>query len=155
VRRCQDLPGQHLFQWQDSEGTPHPIGSADVNEYIRRHAGEGFSAKNFRTWSASLIAFRLLHEANCGAPIKEVLTAVAGTLGNTPAVSRKSYIHPEVLALAGSTGAALQPLPRATRWMSRHERGLIAFLDGCAAGSGGECAPVTSAAAHAEALLPA
>lgn len=155
VRRCQDLPGQHLFQWEDADGAAHRIGSADVNAYLREHGGEGFTAKNFRTWAASVIAFRLAHDAGeAGAPLKEVLAAVAATLGNTPAVSRRSYIHPEVLALCGAAGRLHAPLPRATRWLSRHERGLIAFLEACSAASGEACGPVMRGAA-AEALLPA
>ena len=57
VRNCQDLPGQHLFQYLDEEGEPRPIGSEDVNDYIREATGEDFTAKHFRTWGASAIAF--------------------------------------------------------------------------------------------------
>ena len=66
VKTCQDLPGQHLFQWLDGEGEPHPVSSSDVNEYIREAMGADFTAKHFRTWSASVLAFETLAAAKTG-----------------------------------------------------------------------------------------
>jgi DNA topoisomerase-1 len=105
VRRCQELPGQQLFEWLDDEGQPHRVSSDDVNEYLRRVAGEdGISARDFRTWAGSVLAMRALRRA--GEPgsererTRQVATAtdeVADRLGNTRAVARASYVHPGVI----------------------------------------------------------
>jgi DNA topoisomerase-1 len=132
VKRMQDLPGQHLFQYLDEAGEVHHVGSSDVNEWLREAMGEPFTAKNFRTWHASAIAFCLLADAEGQLPLKELLLAVSERLGNTPAIARKSYIHPAVLALLPTQAkwrAGLR-LPRATKWLTRHERGLLALLQG-------------------------
>lgn len=136
VRTMQDLPGQRLFQWVDDEGARHEIGSTEVNGYIRETMGAPFSAKHFRTWGGTLTAFSMIVQADGPLLLKTLLEEVAKALGNTPAIARKSYIHPAVLALATEESAALPRLPRATRWLSREERGLIAFLgeaENCAA----------------------
>lgn len=133
VRRCQDLPGQHLFQFEGDDGAPHRIGSADVNGYLQDVMGEGFSAKHFRTWGASVIAFETIRAADGDIKLKQLLDPVSAALGNTPAIARKSYVHPALIdAVRDGEAAALAtaPLPRATRWLSREERGLIAFLEG-------------------------
>jgi DNA topoisomerase-1 len=138
VRRTQDLPGQHLFEYLDEEGAPRPVTSEDVNAYIREATGSDFTAKHFRTWGASLLAFEhMLDTAKAGkVGLKPMLEAVASALGNTPAISRKSYIHPALVALCRKENAdelcALK-LPRATRYLTSHERALIAFLDEIAA----------------------
>ena len=91
VKNCQDLPGQNLFQYLDEDGTPHPVTSTDVNDYIRAATGEDFTAKHFRTWSASVIAFEQICAAGEeGVGLNDLLEPVAEALGNTPAVSRKS-----------------------------------------------------------------
>jgi DNA topoisomerase-1 len=131
VRRCQDLPGQHLFQYVGEDGEARPVSSTDVNDYIREVTGEDFTAKHFRTWSATVIAF----EQVCGAGeegvgLKAMLEPVAETLGNTPAISRKSYVHPaviEAVTQAPRRRLSLQ-CPRSTKYLSSAERGLIAFL---------------------------
>ncbi|HEX8446207.1 MAG TPA: DNA topoisomerase IB [Sphingomonas sp.] len=131
ARRCQDLPGQHLFQYLCPDGTPQPVGSADVNSYIKAATAGDFTAKNFRTWGASVIAYRTLVEAGEKAvSVKALLEPVAAALGNTPAIARKSYVHPALIDLAKS-GEPIGKvrLPRATRYASPTERGLIAFLD--------------------------
>ena len=134
VRRTQDLPGQHLFEYLDAAGAPHPVGSAEVNAYIREAAGGDFTAKHFRTWGASLLAFRhILDAGRHGAlSLKPMLETVAAALGNTPAISRKSYVHPALIEICrngDATGLCALKLPRATRYMNPHERALIAFLD--------------------------
>ena len=106
LRNCQQLPGQHLFQYLDDDGNVQPVDSGTVNGYLRTAMGEAFTAKDFRTWGGTLAAIRLLAEMpwdEAGASQramasmrKAVETDVARQLGNTPAVCRKSYIDPRV-----------------------------------------------------------
>ena len=108
VRGCQQLPGQHLFQYRDDDGAVQPVDSGMVNDYLRDAMGEAFTAKDFRTWGGTLAAIRLLAEMpwdEAGASQramasmrKSVEVAVSRQLGNTPAVCRKSYIDPRVYA---------------------------------------------------------
>ena len=132
VRACQDLDEQHLFAWLDDQGEAHPVTSSDVNDYIKRATRGDFTAKNFRTWGASLLAFEALAGADGDLTLKQLLEPVTAKLGNTPAIARKSYVHPDVIDLVKTDQAvfrrALQ-LPRATGQLSREERGLIAFLE--------------------------
>jgi DNA topoisomerase-1 len=104
VARCQDLPGQALFTYLDTDGEPRSIGSADVNDYLREITGEDFTAKDFRTWSGTVLAAWALSEleefdseAQAKKNVVRAVEAVAEHLGNTPAISRKSYVHPEVI----------------------------------------------------------
>lgn len=134
VKKCQDLPGQHLFRWCDAAGDCHPVTSTDVNCYIREAMGEDFTAKHFRTWGASVIAFETLARANAYVGLKTMLEPVTEALGNTPTIARKSYVHPRLVDLAKDREAqadfrAHLHLPRSTRYLSRAERGLIAFLE--------------------------
>ena len=135
VRKCHELPGQNLFQYLDEDGEPCPVTSADVNEYIREATGGDFTAKNFRTWGASVIAFEKLLEAeeHRKVSLKTVLEPVAEALGNTPAISRKSYVHPKLITAARERPR--DPLdgmerPRARKWLSSAEVGLLDFLAG-------------------------
>jgi DNA topoisomerase-1 len=98
-KRCQELPGQMLFQYVNGDGEPKPISSGDVNEYIKEATGGDFTAKHFRTWSASVIALeQMLKKAeDARITVKTVIEPVAEALGNTPAISRKSYVHPKLL----------------------------------------------------------
>src|ERR1700761_2267301 len=103
LKRCQDLRGQRLFQYVDETGARRNIESGDVNAYLHEAMGEDFSAKDFRTWAATLAAARALcletAEGGAAHPKKTIVTcvkAVAGLLGNTPTVCRASYIHPTV-----------------------------------------------------------
>ncbi len=105
VRACQDLPGQRLFQYVDEAGLRHAVGSAEVNDYIREAMGDGFSAKDFRTWAGGLAALEYLSaqtapetQSQAKAVLRDCVKTVAGLLGNTPAVCRACYIHPAVLA---------------------------------------------------------
>jgi DNA topoisomerase I len=135
VRKCQDLPGQHLFRWLDDAGESHPVTSTDVNAYIKEATGDDFTAKHFRTWGASVLAFTALADAPDPIGIKAMLEPVTEALGNTPAIARKSYVHPLLIDLARDREAqaafrqALH-LPRATHYLNRYERGLIALLEG-------------------------
>ena len=133
VSRCQELPGQNLFQYVDEEGNACPITSADVNDYIREASGGDFTAKNFRTWGASVIAFEQMLESEESRKIslKTVLEPVAEALGNTPAISRKSYVHPKLIEAARERPR--DPLngmerPRARKWLTSAEVGLLDFL---------------------------
>ena len=133
VRRLQDLPGQHLFQFLDAAGEACPVGSSDVNAYLHETMGTAFSAKHFRTWGGTVTAFEAMTTSPEPLKLRDLLLQVSANLGNTPAIARKSYIHPTVLAIAGDKEAQERlrtdmRLPRQTRWLSRHERGLIELL---------------------------
>lgn len=103
VRRCQDLPGQRLFQYLDDDGEERVVTSEDVNDYLRDAAGtDQFSAKDFRTWVATVLAHRALREAAAEAsagvdPVREAIRVTAAALNDTVAVTRGSYVHPAVL----------------------------------------------------------
>jgi DNA topoisomerase I len=104
VRRCQDLPGHELFGYVDDDGKVQDIGSADVNEYLREVTGQNFTAKSFRTWAATVLAACALQELpECQSKVQtkrnvnKAVEAVAGLLGNTPTICRKSYIHPGIV----------------------------------------------------------
>ena len=132
VRQMQDLDGQDLFSFIDEEGTVRDVTSSHVNGYLRETMGKAVTAKDFRTWHASVMAFDLLAHAKEDLTIKALTESVAERLGNTPAITRKSYIHPAVFDLMERQAewrAGLR-LPRSTKWLSREERGLIAFLEG-------------------------
>lgn len=103
VKRSRDLPGYQLFQYVDADGRRHSVGSSDINDYLREISGRDFTAKDFRTWSGSLLAAGALARQATppsktavqraeAAAVKEVATE----LGNTAAVCRKCYIHPAV-----------------------------------------------------------
>jgi DNA topoisomerase I len=112
VRACQELPGQALFQYVDDDGSVQPVASSDVNDYLRAAMGDAFTAKDFRTWGGTLLAFRRLAAtplppgSRGGVPSERALAearngvvrAVAAELGNTPAVCRQAYIDPVVFA---------------------------------------------------------
>lgn len=139
VKRCRDLPGQQLFQYLDEAGARQSVDSAHVNAYIREATGTEFTAKHFRTWGASVLAYTHILDAVAAGgklSIKAMLEPVAAALGNTPAISRKSYVHPALVELCANGDCApmigAKP-PRAARYLSGHERGLIAFLDTLAA----------------------
>ena len=117
VRSCQEIPGQQLFQYIDEEGQRQAIDSADVNAYLQDVAGEAFTAKDFRTWAGTVLASLALSEfesfdteAAAKRNVTRAIEQVAAQLGNTVAVCRKSYIHPEVVEcyLDGSLLGLLQ-----------------------------------------------
>ena len=133
VRRCQELPGQPLFQYINGDGEPQQITSADVNDYIREATGGDFTAKHFRTWAASVIAFEQLLEAgeHNKVSVATMLEPVAEALGNTAAISRKSYVHPALVEAAKERPRdplpGIEPRP-ARKWLSSAEVGLLEFL---------------------------
>jgi DNA topoisomerase-1 len=131
ARRTQELPGQNLFECVDGDGNVRPVTSGDVNAYLREAMGEDFTAKDFRTWGASVIAYEeMLKRADKPRiDLKSMIEPVAEALGNTPAISRKSYVHPALIEAAKDAGAiGAEERPRATKYLSASERGLIEFL---------------------------
>jgi len=111
LRDCQEIPGQRLFQYLDDDGAPTAIHSHDVNEYLREASGADITAKDFRTWVATVATASALGpidppetEREERAVVKEAIERVAADLGNTPTVCRASYVHPRVLETF-STGA--------------------------------------------------
>jgi len=104
VKNCQDLPGQELFQYIDEGGKQQDVKSEDVNEYLREIVGGDFTAKDFRTWSGTVLAAMALDEfrkvdskAQAKRNIVRAIEIVARRLGNTPAICRKCYVHPAVI----------------------------------------------------------
>ena len=131
AKRTQDLPGQHLFSYVDGEGEVRRVTSTVVNDYIRAVMGEDFTAKDFRTWAASVIAFNTMMGRGDAKRIrlKTMIEPVAEALGNTAAISRKSYVHPALIEAAKDAGAiGERELPRANKYLTASERGLIEFL---------------------------
>ena len=132
-KRCQELPGQMLFQYVNGDGEPKPVTSGDVNTYIKEATGGDFTAKHFRTWSASVIAFQqMLKKAeDARITVKTVVEPVAEALGNTPAISRKSYVHPALLeAVKQDPRDPLGDIerPKGRKRLSSAEVGLLEFL---------------------------
>jgi len=104
IKRCEDLPGQNLFQYVDPDGERRTVTSDDVNQYVRDVTGQDFTAKDFRTWAGTLLAARALHEvagfeseAEAKRCVIAAIDTVARRLGHTRAVCRRSYIHPAVI----------------------------------------------------------
>ena len=136
IRRCEELPGQRLFQFVDHDGQRHAISSHDVNDYIREATGGPFTAKDFRTWSGTLHCAQSLAQAgpaeNKGAEKRIVAACVkqtAGILGNTPTVCRSSYIHPKVFEFYSSGDLADRLARPSTR---QAEKALLEVLDAVA-----------------------
>ena len=147
VKHCRDLPGQELFQYVDEDGRRRTIGSGDVNDYVKALTGQDFTAKDFRTWAGTVLACAALSEMDAPASsarrtrpvptraptqVVRAIDAVAGLLGNTRAVCRKSYIHPGIIDayVDGTMRPICERLARASRrrgW-SRHEAAVVAIL---------------------------
>jgi DNA topoisomerase IB len=137
VRRCHQVPGQRLFQYVDDAGDLRPIDSGQVNQYLKDATGADFTAKDFRTWGATLRAIGLMHATPLPNPtseraitgcVVEAVRSVAAELRNTPAVCRKSYINPLVFdawrsgALHRDIGESIAGAPR------KAERLVVMFL---------------------------
>lgn len=149
IRNCQELPGSQLFQYVDGDGAVQDIGSTDVNAYLRDAMSEDFTAKDFRTWSGTVVAAGAL--ANLPAPdskrecARQVIAAideVASMLNNTRAVCRGSYVHP-VIVRAHERGdltwsAVNRARPR--RGLSRLETFVLALLSQAAGTSSAKAA---------------
>ncbi|MBD9578798.1 DNA topoisomerase IB [Pseudomonas sp. PDM23] len=134
LRRCLELPGQQLFQYLDEERQRHMIDSRDINAYLREHAGEGFTTKDYRTWAGTALALeycrktRWEDEKSANRQLKEIIQRVADELGNTPAICRKCYVHPLVVEafLAGELAGLRKQRKRQN--LSAEEATLLAFL---------------------------
>jgi len=137
IKRFLEIPGQELFRYVDENGEARAIDSAHVNDYLRAISGEDFTAKDFRTWAGTILAARFLREtaevASSRARKKNLVRAiarVADELGNTPAVAKKGYIHPAVIAAylsGGLTPISEKDDPDPYR-LSAEERSLLALL---------------------------
>ncbi len=136
VRACQDIPGQQLFEYIDEDGAPHNVDSSDVNAYIREISGDDFTAKDFRTWVGTVHCAVVLSAKTGGETaaerksiLLEAIREVAVRLGNTAAVCRKSYIHPELFAIYEELGS-LDPIPQrgAGRGLLPEERYVVKLL---------------------------
>jgi DNA topoisomerase I len=121
VQRCQDIPGEDLFQYIDEEGVRQTISSGDVNDYLREISGEDFTAKDFRTWSGTKLAVAALTDiGHCTSArriktnILQAIDSVASQLNNTRAVCRKYYVHPSVFE-AYTAGTMLEILQNGTK----------------------------------------
>ena len=126
MQRCQDLPGEELFQYRDAAGKRQSVSSDDVNDYLRALGGRDITAKDFRTWGGTMLAAMELRRMGPAASRREAdrniiaaVDAVAERLGNTRAVCRKYYVHPALLQayLMGRVAPAPPPARR-----GRHER---------------------------------
>jgi len=140
LRRCRELPGQHLFQYLDEAGQPCSVSSSDINTVLREITGADFTAKDYRTWAGSALALASLRDslAEGQAPSKqtavEMVKEVARPLGNTPAVCRKCYIHPAIIEayLCSDLDSVQWSAGRARRrWLKPEEVDLMVFLQLC------------------------
>lgn len=145
VRRCQELPGQLLFQYVDGDGELHAVASEDVNDYLREAAGtEDVSAKDLRTWAATLIAFRAMRarvedpdgpdhgDRPPGALARAAVATTAEAIGDTVAVTRRSYVHPAVLEMTADDARASRTdsAPTAGLPTRAEELAALRLLDG-------------------------
>ena len=130
VKRSQELPGQQLLQYVDDDGNVQDINSQDVNDYLREISGQDFTAKDFRTWAGTIAAAWALQEfeefdseAQAKRNVVAAIERVAKRLGNTPAVCRKCYVHPEILD-AYMDGTMVRALRRGAKAAAKDWRGL-------------------------------
>lgn len=142
VKACQELPGQELLQYVDAAGERHPVTSGDVNAYLREISGADVTAKDFRTWAATVgaaLALARLGAAasatEAGRNVRDVIVQVAARLGNTPTICRKCYVHPEIIeayaagALVLETGSEAEiELRQALQSLQREETAVLALL---------------------------
>jgi DNA topoisomerase-1 len=139
VRSIQELPGQHLFQYLDDDGTVRTVDSNDVNDYLRELTNADVSAKDFRTWAGTVLAVMALgaleafaSQAQAKMNVRRAIEAVAAKLGNTPTICRKCYVHP---AIVSCYMEGILPSVRAGdgtrgRGLPREEAAVLRFLKG-------------------------
>ena len=144
IGRTRDLPGQHLFEYVDDDGQPHTVDSSDVNDYLREISGEDYTAKDFRTWSGTVLAALALQEfekfdseTQAKKNVVRAIESVAEKLGNTPSVCRKCYVHPAVLdaymdgtMLEGLRALAEEKLVEDLHALQPEEAAVLAMLQG-------------------------
>lgn len=150
MRRCVELPGQELFQYVDAQSIAHGVGSSDVNAYLKEVTGSDFTAKDFRTWHATVDALELLSQCAAGSKTEArrlataALREVASRLGNTVSVCRKAYVHPAVLEcfMSGSLSQLLETGTRRLRLrgtarLPARERRVLVFLSAASEAAAG------------------
>jgi DNA topoisomerase-1 len=152
MRSLQEMPGQRLFQYVGDDGQRRPVGSADVNAYLRDAMGEHFTAKDFRTWAGTLAAGKALamqpspaSERDSRRLVTLCIKATAGLLGNTPAVCRSAYVHPAVIE---AFAAGRLPPTFAEAEGEVYEQAILSFLDTLAADAAQLLDAVPSADRH-------
>jgi len=141
IKKSQDLPGQQLFEYVDEDGTARPVHSEDVNEYLKAVSEGEFTAKDFRTWEATVMCSLELaaleadehNQTERKKLVTEVIKKVAERLGNTPAVCKKSYVYPGVIDEFVSNGA-LELVEKAVdkaspHALDRHETAVVALIE--------------------------
>jgi DNA topoisomerase-1 len=141
VKQCRDLPGYDLFQYVGDDGERRTVSSSDVNAYLREISGQEFTAKDFRTWAGTVLAAMSLQEfeavdseAQAKRNVVAAIERVSERLGNTPAICRKCYVHPEVLDayLGGDLASNLLTATREElgrmRGLRPEEGAVLAFL---------------------------
>ncbi|MBY5496798.1 DNA topoisomerase IB [Rhizobium sp. PRIMUS64] len=131
LEEIADLPGRQLFVWKDESGALKPIDSGRLNAYLAEISGIPISAKTFRTWAGSLAAFGAARETIVGGgrpTVKQMSEAAAEALHNTPAISRTSYIHPAIIALAGNDHSLIENGNEPLRGLRAEENRLLDFL---------------------------
>ena len=131
LRSCQELPGQHLFEYRGDDGAVHGVSSSDVNDYLREITGRDITAKDFRTWAGTVKAamgFREQEGTFTKKAVRTVIAAVAEELGNTVAVCRKCYIHPGVLAGFEDGTLKLRVPARGRDGLSPQELAVLGYL---------------------------
>lgn len=136
LRRCHELPGQRLFRYLEASGELRAIGSADINALLEQLTGQKFTAKDFRTWAGSVVAFT---EFRCREPgasdtqtariVNEVCSHTARVLGNTLAVCKRYYIHPRVIEAFAAGKLAAVRNARAKNRLSAVEVAFARFLE--------------------------
>jgi DNA topoisomerase-1 len=135
VRACQEIPGQQLFQYLDADGQRQGVTSSDVNAYLREITGQDITAKDFRTWTGTVLAAVALQEfseidsqAKAKRNLNAAIESVAIRLGNTITICRKCYVHPEIINgyLAGDL--ALEVKGR-SRGLKPEEAAVLALLE--------------------------
>lgn len=141
VKGCQELPGQHLFQYVDEAGERQNVSSADVNAYLKEASGAEITAKDFRTWGGTILAAVVLSGRGpatsataAKAALNEAVRQVSASLGNTPAICRKCYIHPEVIGAYMDASLALEIGTGMHGGLRPEEVAVLAFLESRQAG---------------------
>ena len=131
IRSCQELPGQHLFEYRGDDGGIQKVSSSDVNSYLRELSGRDITAKDFRTWAGTVKAATGLAGFDGFASQKAtrtIVAAVADELGNTVAVCRKCYIHPAIIAGFEDGNLRLRVPSRGRDELSPHEIAVLRYL---------------------------
>ncbi len=131
VRSCQELPGQHLFEYRTEDGVSHGVSSSDVNAYLRAATGRDITAKDFRTWAGTVKAAMWFHDLDAGPRkkvVRDVIVAIAAELGNTVAVCRKCYIHPRIISEFEAGKLALRIPAKGRQGLSAQEIAVLNFL---------------------------